>query len=147
MNVELIVDARAALGEGPVWDDRGQCLYWVDIEAGHLHRYQPQGDPDRVWDIGCKVGAAVLRGEQDMIIATERGFELFDLPAGKTTLWVEPERDLPNNRFNDGKCDPQGRFWAGTMSMVREPQAGSLYVLEHDRSVRCLSASLLDHCG
>ncbi len=136
MKVELVVDARATLGEGPVWDSESQSLFWVDIEEGRLHEYQASGDSDRVWDVGCRVGAAVPRGPRDMVLATERGFELLDLDSGTKTLWVEPEGDHPNNRFNDGKCDPHGRFWAGTMSMVRERQAGSLYVLELDRSVR-----------
>ncbi len=64
-----------------------------------------------------------------MILATEHGFEAFEFETCKRTPLGDPEAHLPNNRFNDGKCD-RGRFWAGTMSMVRERGAGSLYVLE-----------------
>ena len=71
-----------------------------------------------------------------MILATQNGFETFDFDTQTRTTLVDPESDLKNNRFNDGKCDVRGRFWAGTMSMVREAKAGSLYVLETDHRVR-----------
>ncbi|MFW6171804.1 MAG: SMP-30/gluconolactonase/LRE family protein [Planctomycetota bacterium] len=137
MNVDVVVDARAELGEGPVWDSRSECLFWVDIEAGKLHAHEPRGEPDRVWDVGCKVGAAVPREVPgEMILATAHGFELFDLNTSRKTRVADPESDLPDNRFNDGKCDSEGRFWAGTMSMVRQPGAASLYVLSTDRVVQ-----------
>ncbi len=136
MNVELVLDARAELGEGPVWDESARILYWVDIESGKLHAHQPGGEPDRVWDVGCKIGAAVVREKGGMVLATADGLELFDLATSKKTLLADPEADRPNNRFNDGKCDPHGRFWAGTMSMVGQSEAGSLYVLESDHAVR-----------
>lgn len=136
MNVELVVDAKSELGEGPVWDERSQSLFWVDIENGHLHSYQVAGDANRVWEVGCKIGAAVVRDGGGMVLATADGFELFDLKSSEKTPIADPENDRPNNRFNDGKCDPQGRFWAGTMSMLGEHKAGSLYVLDQDQSVR-----------
>ena len=136
MKPEVVVDARADLGEGPAWNDESQSLFWVDIEAGRLHEYRPDGEMDRVWEIGCKVGAAVPGGPRQMVLATERGFEHLDLETETRTLWVEPPGEPPTNRFNDGKCDPQGRFWAGTMSMVHEPQAANFYVLERDRTIR-----------
>lgn len=138
MQVELVVDARAALGEGPAWDAVTQSLFWVDIEAGKLHAYRSEGEADRVWDVGCLVGAAVPREVGGMVLATARGFTLFDLATSEQTPLSHPESDRANNRFNDGKCDPHGRFWAGTMSMVRESKAGSLYVLEPDRTVRLM---------
>lgn len=136
MNVELVVDVRAELGEGPVWDARANSLFWVDIEGKKLHAYQPDDGTDRLWDVGCKVGAAVPRETGGMVLATANGFELFDLSTASKTPLVDPESDQPDNRFNDGKCDPQGRFWAGTMSMVRQRGMASLYVLQTDHTVR-----------
>jgi sugar lactone lactonase YvrE len=138
MQVELAVDAKAALGEGPHWDADQQQLYWVDIEQEQLHVHDPSGDADTVYDVGCKTGAAVLRQSGSVLLATQHGFEDFDLNTQQKTSIADPESHLPDNRFNDGKCDSRGRFWAGTMSMVRQPQAGSLYVLETDGSVRRL---------
>lgn len=136
MNVELIVDAQATLGEGPVWHPREQRLYWVDIEEGRLHVFDPQGEPDTVYNVGCRVGAAVPRQAGGMVLATQFGFEALDLPSCERTPLADPEAHLADNRFNDGKCDPRGRFWAGTMSMKKEPRAGGLYVMETDHSVR-----------
>ncbi|MFW6170190.1 MAG: SMP-30/gluconolactonase/LRE family protein [Planctomycetota bacterium] len=136
MNGELVIDARAELGEGPVWDSRLECLFWVDIESGKLHAHEPRGEADRVWDVGCKVGAAVPREAGGMVLATAHGFELFDLETSRKTPVADPESDLPDNRFNDGKCDSEGRFWAGTMSMARQREAASLYVLQTDHVVK-----------
>lgn len=135
-SAQLVVDARATLGEGPVWHPGHQRLTWVDIQAGKLHVYDPRGEADRVYDVGCLVGAAVPRQSGGMILATEHGFEAFEFETCKRTPLGDPEAHLPNNRFNDGKCDARGRFWAGTMSMVRELGAGSLYVLEPGGEIR-----------
>lgn len=136
--VELVVDAKAQLGEGPVWHPREQVLYWVDIEGAALHRYDPNGAADTVYPVGCRIGAAVPRRSGGMVLATEKGFEAFDLETGAKTVLADPESHLPDNRFNDGKCDARGRFWAGTMSMVKQKEAGSFYVLEPDGSTRHL---------
>ena len=136
--VELVVDAKAQLGEGPVWHAPKQLLYWVDIEGAALHVYAPNGAPDTVYPVGCRIGAAVPRSSGGMILATENGFEAFDFETSAKVPLANPESHLPNNRFNDGKCDVRGRFWAGTMSMVKEKEAGSFYVLEPDGTTRHL---------
>lgn len=136
MQVELITDARALLGEGPVWDGLSNRLFWVDIEGGRLHALEPESSSTHVWEVGCRVGAAVPREQGGMILATEHGLELFELADSRRQLLVAPENEPPTNRFNDGKCDARGRFWAGTMSMIRTPRAGSLYLLEPDHTVR-----------
>lgn len=134
--VDLVVDAQAQLAEGPVWHSQKQVLYWVDIEGAALHIHDPDGAPDSVYPVGCRIGAAVPRRSGGMVLATEDGFEEFDFETGCKTQIADPESHLPNNRFNDGKCDARGRFWAGTMSMVKEKGAGSFYVLEADGLTR-----------
>lgn len=136
IHAELVVDAQATLGEGPVWDPRRRWLTWVDIESARLHVFDPGGQPDRFYQVGCLIGAAVPRRSGGMILATQDGFEAFDFETGTKTPLGDPEAHLPNNRFNDGKCDAGGRFWAGTMSMKREKGAGSLYVLEPSGEIR-----------
>lgn len=133
---ELVLDAQAALGEGPVWHVAGQRLYWVDITAGLVHRYDPRTQTDVAYPVGQMVSAVAVRRSGGLILATQAGLGAFDPERQQFDLFVAPERDLPDNRFNDGKCDPQGRFWAGTMSMVRHRGAASLYCLDTDRTIR-----------
>jgi sugar lactone lactonase YvrE len=135
---ELILDARATLGEGAIWHAREQRLYWVDIEPGRLHVYDPADGTDRVFELGQMVGTVVPRARGGVMLALHHGFAAFDLQTGAMTPWSDPEHHLPRNRFNDGKCDPAGRFWAGTISLDREPGAASLYCLEPDGRVRAM---------
>jgi sugar lactone lactonase YvrE len=134
--VDLVLDIRAALGEGPVWHVREQRLYWVDIPAGNVHVHDPNGEPDRVYEVGQMVGAAVPRRAGGLVLAAHQGLGTYDLARREFTLLAAPKRHLPDNRFNDGKCDPRGRFWAGTLSMVRQPRNAHLYCLDTDRTLR-----------
>lgn len=129
MNVELVHDARAEIGEGPIWDDRTALLHWVDIPAGLVHRFSPADGSDRPINVEQPVGALALGQAGGLVLALRGGFGF--LPAAservETVLPVQPEQ--PGSRMNDGRCDPAGRFWAGTMSSNRTG-AGSLYRLE-----------------
>jgi sugar lactone lactonase YvrE len=135
MDVELVVDAKAALGEGPFWHPRESRLYWVDIEGGTLHVHDPDGEPDVVYDLGCRASAVVARRSGGLVMATESGFQSFDPQTGVRQPIADPESGVPDHRFNDGKCDVRGRFWAGTMCLSKKPDA-ALYVLGTDGSVR-----------
>jgi sugar lactone lactonase YvrE len=133
---ELALDAGALLGEGPVWDERQGRLFWVDIEAGRVHSYDPASGSDEAVELGRRVGCLALRASGGLLAGTEEGIGALELSSGAFRLLADPEADRPRNRFNDGKCDAAGRFWAGTMSMDREEGAGSLYCLEPDLSIR-----------
>lgn len=130
MDVELVVDAKATVGEGPCWDSRNQRLLWVDILEGRIHIHEPASQSNRTVDVGQMVGAAVPRCTGGLLLATHHGFAAFDLASGHLTPIADPERKSPRNRFNDGKCDPAGRFWAGTMNMDWQAGQGSLYRLD-----------------
>lgn len=145
--VDLAVDVHAQLAEGPVWHSEKQLLYWVDIEGAALHVHDPNGPVDTVFPVGCRIGAAVPRRSGGMVLATEQGFEAFDFETGSKSPIADPESHLPHNRFNDGKCDERGRFWAGTMSMVKEKEAGSFYVLETDGHTRQLFGAVTTSNG
>ncbi|MCH2155463.1 MAG: SMP-30/gluconolactonase/LRE family protein [Opitutales bacterium] len=136
-SVELIVDAQAILGEGPIWDERRNLLWWVDIITGKLHAYDPITDAARAIDTEPLFGTVVVRESGGLLGAYHDGFHYLDPETGTRTLISDPESDKPDNRFNDGKCDPQGRLWAGTMAIegpYSEPK-GSLYCLGLDESV------------
>ena len=135
VHVELVVDARAELGEGPVWDDESGELVWVDILDGIVHRTTPGTGRDVTFEVGRTVGSVGLRQGGGLVLATDDGFHLLD--PGSTTLRriAEVEADDPLTRMNDGKVDPQGRFWAGTMAFDEDSTMGSLYRLDPDGTV------------
>jgi sugar lactone lactonase YvrE len=132
--VELLVDARAEVGEGPVWDDARERLLWVDILAGRLHTCDPVTGNDAWRDVGQPLGAVALRARGGLVLAVRDGFALLE-PSGELRLVAEVEADGPANRMNDGACDRAGRFWAGTMAFEAVPGAGSLYRLDPDLRV------------
>jgi sugar lactone lactonase YvrE len=136
--LQLIWDGKATLGEGPVWDHRTGQLIWVDIVGQSVHMFTPANGTNRTIQLDQKVGAAVPRKQGGMVLAMERGFHLLDLESETLTQVNDPERHLPNNRFNDGKCDSAGRFWAGTMAQNESVTTGSLYSLDVDGTVRTI---------
>jgi sugar lactone lactonase YvrE len=135
-SVQLLLDAQAKLGEGAIWDGRRQQLLWIDILGQSLHVCDPVTGKDRAIDVGQLIGTLVPRRSGGVMVAVYDGFAALDLVTGKLEFITDPEADLPDTRFNDGKCDPAGRFWAGTMSLKGVKEAGSLYVLDADHSVR-----------
>jgi len=135
--VELVLDAKATLGEGAIWHGATQRLYWVDIFNNALHVYDPATGRDEAINVGQAVGTVVPRRQGGLALALHHGFATFDLKTRQLTMVVDPESHLSGNRFNDGKCDPAGRFWAGTMAYHGEPpESGSLYCLFADHTVR-----------
>ncbi len=134
---ELEFDAKAKLGEGPCWDARNKLLYWVDIERYKLHIYNPATKTDRAINVGQHIGAAVVRQSGGLLVALREGFFHLDPTTEQLTHITDPEPECPDNRFNDGKCDPAGRFWAGTMHLPEtKMNCGHLYCLDTDLSVR-----------
>lgn len=136
ISAECVYETKAVLGEGPSWDAAGQRVLWVDIEASLVCLFDPVKAENRSFSTGCHVGSAVLSTKGDVIAATQKGFARLDLKTGQLTPICDPESDLPNNRFNDGKCDPAGRFWAGTMGYDESKTTGSLYLLDERLNCR-----------
>jgi len=126
--VEVALAAGAEVGEGPLWDQREQVLLWVDIPRQAVHRFDPAGGVDTVSDVGQMVGAVALTSGGGLILALQEGFALFH--SGQIEMITPIEADDSRMRMNDGYVDPQGRFWAGTMSIDESTQKGSLYRLD-----------------
>ncbi|MDU0202396.1 SMP-30/gluconolactonase/LRE family protein [Paenibacillus sp. MAH-36] len=135
-NVQLVLDAKATLGEGPSWNEEEKALYWVDIVGEKFCRFYPETGHNESFLIGEYVGAVVCAGKDEVVLATQSGFQSYHMKQRTLTPLVDPEAHLPSNRFNDGKCDSHGRFWAGTMEIIEKGATGSLYVLETDGSYR-----------
>jgi sugar lactone lactonase YvrE len=142
--VELVLDARAILGEGAAWHAPSQKLYWVDIMAPAVHIYNPADGTDRVIPVNQPVGTLAPRAQGGLVLALKDGLYFMDEDSGALEFIADPESHLPGNRFNDGKCDPGGRFWAGTMG---EPGSGSLYRLDADRSLHRMQTGITTSNG
>jgi len=127
---ELVLDAAARLGEGPVWSRDESVLYWVDIDLGRVHRFDPVLGADEHVDVGEPVGAVVPRRHGGLVLAVRSGFALLDEWRGPLRPLAAVETHLDDNRMNDGACDTHGRFWAGTMCTAGRPQRGALYRLD-----------------
>jgi sugar lactone lactonase YvrE len=128
----LAADAKAILGEGPHWDAESRLLYWIDIKGRRLHAYDPAKAADRSVPLESAPGAVVRRASGGLLAATAEGFAFVDPATGKASAILDPEAHMPGNRFNDGKCDSRGRFWAGTMAVSETGREGSLYRLDAD---------------
>lgn len=126
---------RATLGEAPMWDEREAVLYWVDIPNGLLFRYHPTSQTNETYEIGQPIGSIALRERGGVVLAMRGGFVAFDPVSGEIERLASVEGNRPNNRFNDGKCDALGRFWAGTMSMSADSNAGTIYTINPYHSV------------
>jgi sugar lactone lactonase YvrE len=126
-------EAGATLGEGTCWSVREQALWWVDILEHKLHRHHPASGTRRSWTLPDTVSAVAERSDSPGLLLTlRRGFVFFDPESGGLQRLAEPEPERTGNRFNDGKCDAQGRFWGGTMDFACEAPSGALYRLEAD---------------
>ncbi len=135
-----VLPARARLGEGPLWDQERQLLYWVDIYNHRVHQFNPTTGTDQGFDVGEVVGAIAHTRDQRLLLAQRHRLALLDLTDGRVTPVLHLETDKPDNRFNDGKCDPQGRFWFGSMSAT--PQQANLYRYDPDGSLTILETGL-----
>jgi L-arabinonolactonase len=128
---------RALLGESPVWSENENCLYWVDIEGRTFNKFDPLTSKNIATKTQTRISALALRETGGFIVATESGFQFYNLHENRLTQIGDPEDNKPNNRFNDGRCDRAGRFWAGTMVEKgnQEPNA-ALYSIDSNLKYR-----------
>ena len=126
IEAEVVWQIRSELGEGPIWWE--SSLYWVDINTPRLHIYTPADDGRRSFVLNEMTGTVVPRANGGVILAQETGLIAFDPNTEGTERLPWPADKPIVNRFNDGKCDPQGRFWVGTMG--RQEATGCLYRID-----------------
>lgn len=131
--MECIADVKAVLGEGPVWVEREQALYSVDIPEGRVFRWN-EADGTQVFETSIPVCSLVPRVGGGFVGGGYDGFLEIDLAEGRIVPIDDPEPEFDTNRFNDGKVDRHGRFWAGTMDRFEREATGSLYRLDPDFS-------------
>jgi sugar lactone lactonase YvrE len=138
MDPEVASDVRAQLGEGPTWDASNGVLYWVDIQRGLIHAHRPGNSSDQtIVNLGERVSSVVPRKSGGLALTMQHGYFSFDLDTKKVQpLLDHVESEQTGTRFNDGKVDPAGRYWAGTMDDHEMNPIGSLYVLGQDRTLK-----------
>lgn len=136
ISVECVVQRTCQVGEGACWDHLAQVLWWVDIMAGMIFRFDPTTGENREYDFGEPVGCLAVRRAGGLVIAAKSGFWFFDPDTNARTFIGDPEAGLDNNRFNDGTTDQAGRFWAGTMQDNGTPEPiGAFYRLDPDLTI------------
>lgn len=133
--VELVLDTQSALGEGAIWNYKTSELMWVNITDKVLNFYNPFLNYNKELLTGQMIGTVVPAESGKLIVALENGFYQLDPETGSKLFIANPEEDKSGNRFNDGKCDPSGRLWAGTMNKEGQQGSGALYRLDPDTAV------------
>lgn len=133
--VELVIDSKSDLGEGAIWNYKTGELVWINITSKILNFYKPATGNNKEMFTGQMIGTVVPTHSGDVLVALQNGIYRLNPQTGTKKLLADPEADKANNRFNDGKCDPAGRFWAGTMSLKGEKNAGALYRFDPDSTI------------
>jgi sugar lactone lactonase YvrE len=131
-SLDVVSAGRSEIAEGPLWDPARNSLWFFDVLRGLLHRLPADGGDSEVFRLGEVASSAALRADGSLLVCMGYGFATFTPESGliQPALGIEPHE--PGMRMNDGKADPRGRFWAGTMQVQAEPARGSLYSLSAD---------------
>lgn len=131
VKIERVLEAKAAIGEGPWWSAAEQLLYWTDIPAKQLHIFNPKDGSNKTFEMPDMVTSVATRKKGGLALTLRKTFGFFDPSSGKLEISADPEPEKPGNRFNDGKVDRQGRMWGGTMGDVDwDSPVGNLYRMD-----------------
>ena len=134
IQASLVLNAKATLGEGAIWHPIEERLYWVDIERHELHLFNPITKQDEVWPVGARIGTVVPIVGGGALVALQNGIHRINTATGELDCITNPI-GAADIRFNDGKCDPAGRFWVGTMALDSREGAAVLYRMDRDGSI------------
>jgi len=135
IDLKCVWEEPAILGEGPLWVARENAVYWVDIVRKKVHRYALADGARRTWTFETEITSMAARQQGGLVGTVRDGFAFIDLETDTIEPVAMPETDIPGNRFNDGKVDENGRYWAGSMDDGEKRESGSLYRLDGDLSL------------
>jgi len=142
--ITVALDARADLGEGPRWHAGEQRLYWVDIARNELHRFDPATGADEHRRFAQPVGCFAFRAHGGLILAMKDGLALLDdWSADPVPFGTQLLADKPDLRFNDGRTDPAGRFWVGTVNTAKSAHDAALYRVDPDGTITWVEGGML----
>jgi sugar lactone lactonase YvrE len=144
VRIDIVAPTRDLLGECPLWDTRAGALYWIDGRGQHVRRMVPATGVVDGWPVPAHIGSIALCESGDrLLLALEDGFALLDTHSGAIVPWAAPVRHAAERmRLNDGRCDRDGRFVVGSMTMGRMAPEGAFYGLAPDGSLRTLASGI-----
>ncbi|MEZ4817775.1 MAG: SMP-30/gluconolactonase/LRE family protein [Flavobacteriaceae bacterium] len=125
--VQLEWQIPAQLGEGAFWNHKIRQLYWIDILGKKLYLYSPATKEHQSFSMPSRIGTVVPQTDSTAVVALEDGVYIQNTQNGTLTLLSDVEADQPENRFNDGKCDPNGNLWVGSMHLAEKDPVAKLY--------------------
>jgi len=126
----VVHDAPMQVGESPVWHPVESALYWVDIDGRAVHRLHPASGKHSAWTMATEPSAIAVDQDNNLVVATRAGFVYLNTSSGDVEDLVAAPYDTAIMRFNDGRVDPRGRFWVGTIYEPRDAQKAEMYVLD-----------------
>lgn len=136
IEVSVVIRSRNIIGESPVWDASTQKLYLVDIQGRRIHIFRPADGDHRTFDLPDWVTSLSPREQGGLVLTMRKRFAFYDPDTDQLEVLADPEPERPGNRFNDGKCDRQGRLWAGTMAAEDWlAPTGALYRFDSDQRI------------
>ena len=133
--ITCVLDAKAAIGENPVWSIEERALYWLDTTQRAIHRFDPQNGVNQTWTMPDLVCSFALREDGGLIVALGAGVYLVDLETMSLDAIAGEVTDKTQTRLNDGRCDRAGRFWVGGMDLEKHRRIASLYRVDPDHSI------------
>jgi sugar lactone lactonase YvrE len=141
MDIEVILETGAIIGESPTWASEEKALYWIDVKKPALHRFEPATGLRRFWPVSSDIGAfALLSQRSGAVVALREGIFCLDFGSGSLTLLAPPPFDPALFRFNEGACDAAGSFWVGVMfdplKKGAPPQKSSLHSFTPENGLR-----------
>ena len=143
-DVRCVLKWDAIVGESPLWHPQERRLYWVDIQGKKVHRFDPATGKNETFDLPEIVTCLAFRKTGGLVLTLRRQFAFFDPDSGKLERLATVEDDKPENRFNDGRVDPQGRLWAGTMGdKAWDKPVGTLYRFTLDQTVTPMHGNVI----
>src|SRR5260221_9157274 len=133
--------SQCMLGEGPMWHTKRKTYFWVDIDGYGFYEYALTGGAAKFFKTPDKVSILIEHNDDELLLGLKGGLAKFDLVTNQLHWLMDIDREIVNNRCNDGACDSKGRLWIGTMDMEFEPGAGSLYCIDEHMTLK----KMLDH--
>ena len=133
--VTVAYQTEAKLGEGAIWNHESNKLYWVDIEGKLFNMFDPKTKKNRSFLTASQIGTVVPINKKEALIALIDGIYTINLETGHTTVFAEMADVLTGCRLNDGKCDPAGRLWVGSMHWKQESGKAKLFSIQNDGTI------------
>lgn len=144
---EVVHDAPMLVGESPIWHEVESALYWVDINGLTVNRVHPASGKFTSWKMGSEPSALAIDSDNNLVVATRKGLIRLNTTSGDEAPIADAPYDTSKVRFNDGRVDPAGRFWIGTMYEPRDQPAAEMYVLDHGQLRQAWSGGMTNSNG